>query len=74
MVQTAKCSYWLFEEYSSFIEKCDCEDKELIILGDINCDYLKDPIEPRTRKLQFLSSVYQLEQLISEFRANTCNR
>ena len=32
----------------------------------MNCDYLKDPIEPHTRKLQFLSSVYQLEQLISE--------
>ena len=32
----------------------------------MNCDYLKDRIEPHTRKLQFLSSVYQLEQLISE--------
>ena len=32
----------------------------------MNCDYLKDPIGPHTRKLQFLSSVYQLEQLISE--------
>ena len=32
----------------------------------MNCDYLKDLIEPHTRKLQFLSSVYQLEQLISE--------
>ena len=32
----------------------------------MNCDHLKDPIEPHTRKLQFLSSVYQLGQLISE--------
>ena len=32
----------------------------------MNCDYLKDPIEPHTRKLQFLLSVYQLQQLISE--------
>ena len=55
----------LFTEYSSFVEKCDYEDKHLIILGDMNCDYLKDPIEHHTRKLQFLSSVYQLEQLIS---------
>ncbi len=55
----------LFTEYSSFVEKCDYEDKHLIILGDMNCDYLKDPVEHHTRKLQFLSSVYQLEQLIS---------
>ena len=55
----------LFAEYSSFIEKCDYENKQIIILGDMNCDYLKDPIDPHTRKLQFLSSVYQLEQLIS---------
>ena len=56
----------LFAEYSSFIEKCDYENKQIIILGDMNCDYLKDPIDPHTRKLQFLSSVYQLEQLIFE--------
>ena len=56
----------LFTEYSSFVEKCDCENKELILLGDMNCDYLKGPIDPHTRKLQFLSSVYQLEQLILE--------
>ena len=56
----------LFAEYSSFIEKCDYENKQIIILGDMNCDYLKDPINPHTRKLQFLSSVYQLEQLIFE--------
>ena len=54
----------LFTEYSSFVEKCD--NKELIILGDMNCDYLKDPIDPHTRKLRFFSSVYQLEQLILE--------
>ena len=63
----------LFVEYSSFIKKCDCENKEPLILGDMNCDYLKDAIEPHTRKFQFLLSVYQLKQL-HDFRANTCNR
>ena len=56
----------LFTEYSSFIEKCDYENNQIIILGDMNCDYLKDPIDPHSRKLRFLSSVYQLEQLILE--------
>ena len=39
---------------------------QLFILGNMNCDYFKDPPEPRTEKLKFLSSMYQLQQLISE--------
>ena len=32
----------------------------------MNCDYFKNPLELHTQKLQFLSSIYQLQQLISE--------
>ena len=32
----------------------------------MNCDYFKNPPESHTQKLQFLSSIYQLQQLISE--------
>lgn len=35
-------------------------------MGDIDYDYMKDSIETHTRKLRFLSSVYQLEELILE--------
>ena len=35
-------------------------------MGDINSDYVKTPLEVHTRTLQFISSVYQLEQLIKE--------
>ena len=38
-------------------------NRQLFILGDMNCDYFK---YPRTEKLKFLSSMYQLQQLISE--------
>ena len=41
-------------------------NRQLFILGDMNCDYFKYPPEPRTEKLKFLSSMYQLQQLISE--------
>ena len=36
------------------------------VFGDMNCDYSKSPSEPHTRKLEFLSSTYQLQQLILE--------
>jgi hypothetical protein len=35
-------------------------------MGDVNCDFLKPPPDPRTRKLQFLSSLYQFDLLINE--------
>ena len=35
-------------------------------MGDINSDYAKTSLDVHTRTLQFLSSVYQLEQLIKE--------
>ena len=35
-------------------------------MGDINSDYAKTPPDVHTRTLQFISSVYQLEQLIKE--------
>ena len=56
----------LFDDYTKFLEKCDLMNKQLFILGDMNCDYFKYPPEPRTEKLKFLSSMYQLQRLISE--------
>ena len=35
-------------------------------MGDLNCDLSKFPLESNARKLQFLSSLYQLDQLINE--------
>jgi hypothetical protein len=40
MVQTAKSSINVFEDYTKFVEKCDYENKQLIVLGDMNCDYI----------------------------------
>ena len=42
------------------------EHKQLILIGDINSDYVKTPLDIHTRTLQFISSVYQLEQLMKE--------
>jgi hypothetical protein len=46
--------------------RCDLENKEILLMGDLNCDVSKFPPDAHTRRLQFLSCVYQLEQLINE--------
>ena len=56
----------IFDYWASFLAKCDNEDKELILIGDLNCDVSKTVPDPHTCKLQFLCSLYQIDQLIKE--------
>ena len=49
-----------------FLCKCDLENKELMIVGDINCDFVKPIPDSHTRRLQLSCSLYQLDQLITE--------
>ena len=48
----------LFAEHSSFIEKCDCENMELIILGDMNCDYLSPFYRTKFSLTNFMYQMY----------------
>ena len=56
----------IFDYWGSFLANCDNEDKELMLIGDLNCDVSKTIPDPHTCKLQFLSSLYQIDQLIKE--------
>lgn len=56
----------LLDDFDVFLHKCDFANQELSIMGDLNCDISKFSPESYTRKLQFLSLLYQLDQLISE--------
>ena len=56
----------LFDNFELFLFKCDLENKELILVGDMNCDFSKMPSDPHSRRLQFLCSMYQLSQLVDE--------
>ena len=49
----------IFNNFELFLFKCDVENKELIIVGDLNCDVNKVPPHSQTHKLQTLSSLYQ---------------
>ena len=56
----------LFTDFEAFLSKCDLENYELLIMGDLNCDISKTPQDPNTRKLLFSFSLYQIDQLINE--------
>ena len=56
----------IFDSFEIFLKKCDVESKELLIIGDINCNILKSPRDSNTNKLMFLTVLYNLEQLIKE--------
>lgn len=49
-----------------FIKKCDIENKELFVLGDLNCDWNKSPLDNHTQKLKSMCELYQLRQIIDE--------
>ena len=56
----------LFNEFETFFQRCDAESRELILVGDLNCDVSKVSLDPHTRQLTFLCSLYQIDQLIDE--------
>jgi hypothetical protein len=63
----------VFEDYTKFVGKCDFENKQLIVLGDMNCDYFKNPSESHTQRLKFISvattdfGAYMNDKQISHF-------
>ena len=54
------------EDFELFLFKCNMEDKELILVGDLNCDVNKLATDPQHHKLQTLCSLYQLSQVINK--------
>ena len=56
----------LFNNFELFLLKCDIEDTEIILMGDLNCDLKKPLPDNHTGKLLSLCSLYKLTQVISE--------
>ncbi|XP_068690306.1 uncharacterized protein [Montipora foliosa] len=56
----------LFNECEIFFQRCDADSRELILVGDLNCDVSKVSFDPHTRQLIFLCSLYQTDQLIDK--------
>ena len=57
-----------FDHFEKLIKAIDNENKEMFILGDVNCDMLKADSDSNipTKKIKSLYELYQLTQLINE--------
>ena len=55
-----------FTNFESMIKAIDNEDKELHILGDLNCNMLKHIPDQPTKTLKSIYEIYQLYQTIEE--------
>ena len=55
-----------FQSFVNLIATLDSEEKEIIILGDLNCDISAPIPSTYTKKLLALFEYYQLNQLINE--------
>ena len=55
-----------FESFEKFIKMIDDENKEIYILGDLNCDMIKAEPDSATNKIKSLRELYQLSQLIKQ--------
>ena len=65
MVQTPKYEYQTIDEIETLLKSIDAEDKEIILMGDVNCNDLD--IESKNSILVSLRNMYhtyQLKQLI----------
>ena len=56
-----------FQEFEKLLQYIDLEDKESIILGDLNCDLIPEfTNDCNTNELNFVTNMYQYKQLIQE--------
>ena len=53
-----------FIHLENLLKKIDNENKEIYILGDLNCDLIRPNPDHSTKKLKSLLELYQLSQLI----------
>ena len=52
--------------FESVLQEIELENKDLVILCDVNCDLLLDTPDYQTRKLNGVCSSFDLQQLITE--------
>ena len=62
-----------FDLFEEFLQKAEIENKKLIILGDLNCDFPPHTKNSNAKKLIELLDGYQLKQLIKEPTRVTAN-
>ena len=56
----------LFNEFEKLVDKIDAENKELYLLGDVNCNLLPEATAHISSSLTNILDIYGLSQLITE--------
>ena len=62
-----------FDYLEHLLKAIDNENKEMYLLGDLNCDLLKSISDSSTKKLKSLYELYQLSQVIDQATRVTIN-
>ena len=55
-----------FDEFETFLNNAENENKELVITGDFNCDLLKSDVNSNISRLRDQVDLYQLQQHIDQ--------
>ena len=55
-----------FDKYDALLQNIDRENKEIYILGDLNCNFADNRSNPSTKSLKLLNRLYQLKQIIDD--------
>lgn len=63
----------IFDKIQTLVEKIDNEDKDIILVGDLNCDLLSKDKTCHTNRLLDIQELFQLKQLITEPTRVTVN-
>ena len=63
----------IFDEIENLIQNIDGENKELILIGDLNCDLLADVKLHHTNRFLDIENLFQLTQIILEPTRVTAN-
>ena len=66
MVSTPNFHVDIFNNFEKIVERIDSEDKELYILGDLNCDVSAENKNNNTKSLRNIVNDYNLDQLIMQ--------
>ena len=63
----------LSANFKNILRLIDIEEKESIIMGDLNCDLLHKDLDHMTKELNFITNLYQYNLLIHEPTRETMN-
>jgi hypothetical protein len=76
MLKISNTTLEIFNAFEDLITRMDSDNKEIILLGDYNCDWSRldsNSANAQTNKLAGIAQIFQFQQLISDPTRITAN-